>query len=163
MLLHTQMGLKRKSNIVKAARISMFVQHANFPECWGCWGGALDCLLRQGGGLQVAHVATFITCVVDPPLALVNKRLLGRFSIKIWKIFKTFASRDRSGSVFIWQNPSILEYRLHCVGDLKGNTEGVFSSGCLWRVGASLYLRYKQSPVESTSSQFSHLGMFVLV
>ena len=44
----------------------------------------------------MAHVATFITCVVDPPLALVNKRLLGRCSLKIWKIFKTFAIRGRS-------------------------------------------------------------------
>ena len=157
------MGLKRKSNIVKAARISMFVQHANFPECWGCWGGALDCLLRQGRGSKwpLLLLSSLVSSILRLHLSI---NASGRCSIKIWKIFKTFAIRGRSGSVFIWQNPSVLEYYwLHSVGDLEGNTEGVFSSGCLWRVGASLYLRYKQSPVESTSSQFSHLGMFVLV
>ena len=48
----------------------MFVQHAEGAEEGHLivyWGKA---------GLQVAHVATFITCVVDPPLALVNKRFL---------------------------------------------------------------------------------------
>ena len=37
----------------------------------------------------MAHVATFIPCVVDPPLALVNKRIRGVFN-KNMEIFKTF-------------------------------------------------------------------------
>ena len=38
-------------------------------------------------GLQVAHVATFITCVVDPLLALVNKRLREVFNINMENVY----------------------------------------------------------------------------